>query len=538
MKKKAGVQKLLYAGFGSAIIITVIISLYSYYVFSINIRSGEAIVSLDVPIILTTEKIGNSMLMHRRYEKNFFLNIGNPEKQKGYLKKFDVQSARILSDIDKLKKLVYLDDELSQETKNKADSLKGSYQNYKDGFLAVVRKIKNDPAILPQQTNKMMGETKKAVYELEEALIVIKKASIIMFEDGAKSLISMGKQAEMFLLFCLAGGTVLLIFFAVFIGRLIIKPVNAIMEQLNEGSNQVTSASSQVATSSQILAQGSSEQASSLEETSATLEEMSSMTKQNADNANEAKNIMGESSRILDKVNMHMVEMIEAIQNITKSSEETGKILKTIDEIAFQTNLLALNAAVEAARAGEAGAGFAVVADEVRSLAMRSAEAAKNTSILIDNTIKAVENGNRITVSTTEAFEENIEISKKVSGLVDEIAAASSEQAKGIGQVNTAVSEMEKVTQQNASTSEESASASEELSAQAKQMKQLVNELKTVVSGGKGGAEVLMSVPSVERKRRAVQALPTISSAETNVSMNKKAEELIPFDDDEELTDF
>ncbi len=325
------------------------------------------------------------------------------------------------------------------------------------------------------------------------------------------------------------------ILIAVFITRSIAKPVNLVIEGLNEGSDQVTSASGQVASTSQLLAQGSSEQASSLEESSASLEEMATMTKQNADNASEAKNIMGESSRIQDKVNIHMGEMTDAIQEITRSSEETGKILKTIDEIAFQTNLLALNAAVEAARAGEAGAGFAVVADEVRSLAMRSAEAAKNTSVLIDNTIKAVDNGNRITVSTTEAFKENIEISKKVSDLVSEIAAASGEQSKGIDQVNIAVSEMDKVTQQNAASAEEAASASEELNAQAEQVRELVDKLVKIIKGGATEIKKTLTQAGTSRpvNRMASKAIPETRAVNRALSNTEKPEELIPFDDDE-----
>jgi methyl-accepting chemotaxis protein len=278
------------------------------------------------------------------------------------------------------------------------------------------------------------------------------------------------------------------LFMSYLMARSISRPINHVIEGLTSGADQISAGSNQVASSSQSLAEGTSEQASSLEETSSSLEEMSSMTKQNADHANQAKAMMTEANQIVDKVNRHMEDMAGAVGEITRSSEETGKIIKTIDEIAFQTNLLALNAAVEAARAGEAGAGFAVVADEVRNLAMRASEAAKNTSNLIENTIKAVRKGNELTNATQEAFKENAAISRKIGQLVDEIASASEEQAHGISQVNIAVAEMDKVTQSAAANAEESAAASEELNAQAEQMKGYVADLAQVVGGSANGA--------------------------------------------------
>lgn len=285
------------------------------------------------------------------------------------------------------------------------------------------------------------------------------------------------------LIFSVVGIIVELLLLIYLLSRLVIRPVRLVSSALSDGADQVSAAAGQISSASQSLAEGTSQQAESLGKTSSALEEMSSMTKQNAENSVQAKAMMGEVRRIVSKVDDQMGIMVKAMEEITHSSQETGHIIKTIDEIAFQTNLLALNAAVEAARAGEAGAGFAVVADEVRNLAIRSSEAAKNTSNLIEGTIKAVQRGNELTRETRDAFQENAVISVKVEQLIEEIAAASQEQSQGIGEVTKAVSEMDKVTQETAASAEESASSAEELNAQAEQMKGFVDDLVQVISG-------------------------------------------------------
>jgi methyl-accepting chemotaxis protein len=252
---------------------------------------------------------------------------------------------------------------------------------------------------------------------------------------------------------------------------------------LGDASDQVASAANQVSSSSQSLAEGSSEQAASLEETSSSLEEMASMTAQNSENAGQADSLMKGASQVVGEANRSMKELTESMTDISRASEETQKIVKTIDEISFQTNLLALNAAVEAARAGEAGAGFAVVADEVRNLALRAADAAKNTAVLIEKTAKKITDGSQLVTKTNDAFGRVQQSAAKVGELVAEIAAASKEQAEGIHQVNTAVTEMDRVVQQNAASAEENASASEEMTAQAEQMKAYVGSLVRLVEG-------------------------------------------------------
>ena len=273
-----------------------------------------------------------------------------------------------------------------------------------------------------------------------------------------------------------------------FITQGINKVLNRISDTLSDGAAQTASAAGQVSSSSQSLAEGASEQASSLEETSSSLEEMASMTKRNAENARQANDIAKQAREAADKGAGDMQTMSAAMEAIKVSSNDIAKIIKTIDEIAFQTNILALNAAVEAARAGEAGMGFAVVADEVRNLAQRSATAAKETADKIEGAINKTSQGVEISGKVAQALNEIVTKVRQVDELVTEVAGASREQTDGIAQINTAVGQMDKVTQSNAANAEESAAAAEELNAQAEAMKQSVAELLQLVGGQSGPA--------------------------------------------------
>jgi len=298
-----------------------------------------------------------------------------------------------------------------------------------------------------------------------------------------ETLISTAKSAKVAVSIFSVSAILIGIILALLISRGIIRALNIVIDNLANGSQQVSAAANQVSSTSQELAEGSGEQASSIEEVSSSLEEMTSMTRQNADNAREADTMSKEAQTAAAKGAETMGKMSDAIQKIKASSDETAKIIKTIDEIAFQTNLLALNAAVEAARAGEAGAGFAVVAEEVRNLAIRSAEAAKNTAALIAESQINADNGVAVSGSVEAILTEISDSVSKVTRLIGEVSNASDEQTQGIGQINTAITQMDMVVQSNAANAEESASASEELTSQAVELKGMVQTLVEIVGG-------------------------------------------------------
>lgn len=326
----------------------------------------------------------------------------------------------------------------------------------------------------------------------------------------------------------LLGGFAGLVIVSTFLIRGLMKHMTSMTTALREGSEQVVSAAGQVSTSAQSLSQGATEQASSLEETSASMEEMASMTRKNAENAADAAKLVTDVAQQVSASNVALTGMVASMGAIQESSNKVAKIIKTIDEIAFQTNILALNAAVEAARAGEAGMGFAVVADEVRNLAQRSAQAARDTAGLIEESILRSQEGNGKVDEVARSIGSITDAITRVKGMVDEVREASRQQTQGIDQVTQAIGQMEKVTQTTAATAEESAAASEELNAQAETSMGVVHELEVLVGGSRDDAAPRPSTSSRPQAKPAGRVLPM---ARKPAGRKQTAEEALPLND-------
>ena len=364
---------------------------------------------------------------------------------------------------------------------------KGLYLTHKDPQAVLKKSLFDDVPALKEQKEKILNS--------ESAMSLTGRFGLYFasarFSDRDWILVSYGPLSDVYapvtrMMIIIAFLGLLMIAasigIAYLIARSIVRPISAIASQLEQSAGQVNDAADQVADASQMLASGSSEQEAAIEKTSESLNEMASMTKNNAESAAHANQVMKDTQAVVSEAGHSMKQLIGAMTEISAASNETSRIIKSIDEIAFQTNLLALNAAVEAARAGEAGAGFAVVADEVRNLAMRATDAARSTSSLISDTAAKVKLGAEIAETSNKAFGNVADGASRVSTLVGEIADASREQSEGIDDINKAIDQMETVVQQNAATSEESAAAAEEMKAQSDAMKEQVRRIVALIT--------------------------------------------------------
>jgi methyl-accepting chemotaxis protein len=430
----------------------------------------DRLIHVDEAIALALANIYAQGLQSGQATRNVVLNPSDEKAKKNY--------AAAVADLEKaISESIALAEGETKEALTKTQSLSERLGKIRQDAigLAVAGKQPEAIALMNKEETPLWRDIKKIVLDT----LALQHQKVQMSLDRANYTIHLSQVMNGMALFMFV---VIMLGVWFFFQSKAIRPIAQTASGLMDASDQVAAASSEVAGASQSLAEGSSEQASALEETSASLEELSSMTAQNAENANACDRIMktqvGPNYQLVQE---KLTLMQEAISGTVKAGAETEKIIKSIDEIAFQTNLLALNAAVEAARAGEAGAGFAVVADEVRNLAMRSAEAAKNTTALIENSNREIQKTSDFNGQVVEAMKTNATLAQKVTELIGEIAAASKEQAQGISQISNAIGEMDKVVQQNAANAEETASASEELNAQAMTMREFVGELTMLV---------------------------------------------------------
>jgi len=500
-------------GFAAAILITTTLGGFAYYEVNVLNQSTHKLTDDAMPGLAYSGALNSGI---RRSNALILQHILTDDDNRLQRIEGELQ-AQTASNTQNLE--AYDNQITQEEDRQNFRAMKDALEAWNSGRESVLAlsRIKKDKEAFELYESKLEPEYEMLRQSLDKMAVFNKDYADRAAAEGNAS-VANAKRGIVIGILC---GLVVAIILAYLIIRSVTKSLKRMAGALADGSSQVAAAAGQISSSSQSLAQGASEQAASLEETSSSLEEMSSMTKKNAETSTQAGAAMG--------------RMKAAINVIQKSSADTGKIIKVIDEIAFQTNLLALNAAVEAARAGEAGKGFAVVAEEVRNLAMRSAEAAKNTAALIEGGIASAQTG--------------VEIATEVDGILGEITAASHEQAKGIEQISTAVQQIDQATQGAAAAAEESAAASEELSSQSEQMRSVVDELKKLVTGAlaqsreAGGfkAGYLQSHPSNRRPQNVGKA--KFASAKPAKAQNRDASEAaIPLENDaaakEDFSDF
>ncbi|MFL0195459.1 methyl-accepting chemotaxis protein [Clostridium sp. WILCCON 0269] len=506
---KIGIR--LFIGFGVIVMITVIISLFGMNGISkMNALDNQLYEKMTEPLEqLVTIRSSYSNIGTALRDVVLSKNQNDIAK---YADMVNINSDNFDNELEEFSKTLITD--LGKQKVGELKEAKVNYMKLSSKIIDMCKNGKNEEAL-----NLIYNDLKTPQSNMENALKSIATLKVSNAKNFSESNNEIARTVKELVTALMCVGVLVSVLLGVFISSSVSKPIKQIMESANKiaqgdldvcinvdskdeigvlensfknmadnlnevmtsisfAADQVATGSRQVSDSSISLSQGASEQASSIEQLTASLEEISSNTKFNADNSNAANKLTEHVKVSADEGSLHMKEMLQSMDEISTASGNIYKIIKVIDEIAFQTNILALNAAVEAARAGQYGKGFAVVAEEVRNLAAKSADAAKETTSLIENSIKKSERGTKIVGETSEAFDKIVKGIMDIDNIVREIAAASSEQAAGLEEIKGGIMQVSEVVQQNSATSEESAAASEELSSQAELMREQVGKFK------------------------------------------------------------
>jgi len=520
------IGKKLTLGFSALLVVA--LALGGGFLYSVGSLSGE----LDTATGKTTKKVflmtqlqGHLFGMGSCQRGVMLFSMHKlPDQVRSNKEEFETRAAAVQDLLQQVQPLL-----VSAQGKNDVAQMESGLPNFKAYFEQVATAaLAGDAQAALQIYNDSSVKALDALESKAQDLIDVQQRLMQQSRDEGGAVSSRARWTSYGLLIAALGISPFVLLLVLHVTR----QLRGITAQLAEGASQITSAAAQVATSSQTLAQGASEQASSLEETSTSSEEITSMTRKNAENSQMAAAVMAEVDQRVAEGNRTLEEMVQSMQEITGSSDKISKIIKVIDEIAFQTNILALNAAVEAARAGEAGMGFAVVADEVRNLAQRSAQAAKDTAALIEESIAKSNEGSQRLEHVAQVIHAITESAAKVKTLVDEVNLGSQEQARGIEQISKSISEMDQVTQSNAASAEQSASASEQMSAQAEALQNISRELRTLVGGGhdEDGHTVRPSAKSLSRTLvpPIIPKNKDLAALRTAVSPSKKSPVEVP----------